>query len=128
MDNKLQKIKFFLTEYNTAIFVEKKYWDESFLKEDTIILNANCSDEELLGDPSHYASWYSELKSRKNNSFTLLVIDVDNSTLEQQQRFSSLIRDRIITYNKLPSNCRVVVIASSENKVSNILIEDLMVI
>lgn len=101
---------------------------ESAIQKGAVVLNANCSNSELMG---HYENleykipeWYNKLvASSKEHTPILIIKDINKIPEEEQRKFIELFKYRKIYIHKIPENCRIFVTYS--NLETNLIEEEL---
>ena len=91
-----------------AILIEEI--PENVIKKGAVVLEADCSNEELIG---HYENlefktpkWYNELiESSKSHIPILIIKDINKIPEKEQRKFIELLKYRKVYVQKLPENC-----------------------
>ena len=91
--------------------------------EEAVIINANCSNEEITGKyvESKYEPpmWYKQLEEKSKMPVQFLIIkDIDKISKEEQIKFSEILKYKKTYVNELPKNCRIIVTYSDLNNLS----------
>ena len=127
MDNKIDRLKNFIINSNTPIYVDKNIFDKYIFEKNSTFINANCMDNELFGTDSK-PNWLVKLEEQKDEDISILEINFDNTSIEEQKRFISIIKDRAFMSYKIPDNVKIVIYSSSMDKIYNELMGLLVVI
>ena len=127
MDNKIERLKYFVIESKTPLYIDKNIFKKYIFEEVSIRLNCNCKDYELYGNEEN-PEWYKKLQEKKDDKITILEIDADNATKEEQKRFISLIKDKSIDSYHLFDTTKIIVYSSNIDSVDNELMGLLVVV
>ena len=118
MDKTVERLKYFIVESKAPLYIDKNIFKSYFYDEVSIKLSCNCSDSELYGD-AEKPNWYKSLLNRKDEEITILEIDADNSTKEEQQRFISLVKDKTIMSYHLFDATKILIYSSNIDIIDN---------
>ena len=127
MDNKIDRLKEFVINSKVSIYVDKNIFNRYIFESISSFIDANCSDSELYGDDNK-PNWLKKLEEQKDEDISILEINLDNSSIEEQKRFISIIKDRTIMSYNLPGNTKILVYSSNMENVDNELMGLLVVI
>ena len=94
----------------SAILIEEI--PENAIKKGAVVLEADCSEAELMG---HYENlefiapeWYKKLMdSSKEHTPVLIIKDINKIPEEEQRKFIELFKYRKVYVHKLPENCMI---------------------
>lgn len=125
---KIERLKYFLFNSTSPLYIDFLDIFPELFEPNVIELSANCINDELNGDGYEYPEWYRILLENKDKAYMCLVINIKASTIEEQARFISLIKDRIYQGLELPVNCKVVVLSDAQTKVNNELKSNLVIV
>ena len=102
MDNKIDRIKNFIIDSKTPIYIDKNTFSKYIFEEASSFIDANCSDSELYGDDNK-PSWLNKLEQQKDSEISILEINLDNSSIEEQKRLEN---ERNLLFNSFTNVIR----------------------
>lgn len=125
---KIERLKYFLFNSTQPLYVDFIDVFSELFEPNVVKISANCTSDELNGNGEEYPEWYSILLESKDKAHMWLVIDIKASSIEEQARFISMVKDRIYQSLELPINCRIIVLSDAQTKVNNELKSNLVIV
>lgn len=91
---------------------------ENVIKKGAVVLDAACSNKELMGNFENLEfkapEWYTNLtESAKEHTPVLIIKDINKIPEEEQRKFIELFKYKKVYVNKLPENCKIFVTYSN---------------
>ena len=127
MDNKIERLKYFVIDSKTPLYIDKNIFKKYIFEDASSFIDANCSDSELYGDDNK-PNWLKKLEEQKDEDISILEINLDNASFENQKRFVGIIKDRTIMSYNIPDNTKIIVYSSNLDNVDNELMGLLVVV
>ena len=87
---------------------------ESIIKKGAVVIDANCSNTELIGSFENLEykapKWFNELvESSKMHTPVLIIKDINKIPEKEQRKFIELLKYKKVYVNKIPENCMIFV-------------------
>jgi hypothetical protein len=117
IDKKVERYAHLLVKNNSSIYVEEPEIIEAIKGYPCFEISGNCSQEELEGkyNPDYVLpSWYDYLEKNQKNSKVFLIINIINTSIENQKRFIGIIKDRSYQTLLIPDNCKIIVVGNEK--------------
>lgn len=94
---------------------------ESIIKKGAVVIDANCSNTELIGSFENLEykapKWFNELvESSKTHTPVLIIKDINKVSEKEQRKFIELLKYKKVYVNKLPKNCMIFLTYSNLSK------------
>ena len=94
---------------------------ESIIKKGAVVIDANCSNTELIGSFENLEykapKWFNELvESSKMHTPVLIIKDINKIPEKEQRKFIELLKYKKVYVNKLPKNCMIFLTYSNLSK------------
>lgn len=114
LKNKLKRLEFFIKDNNSPMLVD--FLDKDFFT-NNVEINANISEEELYGKENNKPIWLEKLEEYKNAERAYLIIsDITKITINQQEKFIPIIKNRSFDTYRLPKNTIIIVYDKEYNR------------
>lgn len=85
-----------------------------------VTMKANVSDKFLLKNNKPPFAEKINLVSKKNNICYFIITEIDEISIEQQNRYEGLVKDREMNGYVLPNNCIIVFTVKDKNNLKNV--------
>lgn len=85
-----------------------------------VAIDADTPDKYLPAGEKPFFADMVDLKCKINKNCYFTIVDIDRATIEEQNRFVSLVKDRELYGYNLPKNCTIVLTVRNEDLLKNI--------